>query len=123
MWPSVRQAHMSLVWTVTVLLGLLSGPSIGGWLSEYHGWPSLFYISLPIAAYIFLKMEFTLSAKQAEQKAPFHFFGMTTLSLVVIGLQMRLDRGERMEWFDSPEIWAEATISTLSFCLYLVHVM
>ena len=27
-----RQARMSLVWTVTVLLGLLSGPSIGGWV-------------------------------------------------------------------------------------------
>ena len=62
------QARISLVWTVTVLLGLLSGPSIGGWLSEYHGWPSLFYISLPIAAFIFLAMELTLPEKRAEQK-------------------------------------------------------
>ena len=32
-------------WTVTVMLGILSGPSIGGWLSEYHGWPSMFYLA------------------------------------------------------------------------------
>ena len=98
--PPARQARMSLVWTVTVLLGLLSGPSIGGWLSEYHGWPSLFYISLPIAAFIFLAMEVTLPEKRAERKLPLDFFGLTTLSLGVIGLQMLLDRGERMEWFE-----------------------
>jgi MFS transporter, DHA2 family, multidrug resistance protein len=123
MSPSVRQARMSLVWTVTVLLGLLSGPSIGGWLSEYHGWPSLFYISLPIAAFIFLAMEFTLPEKRAEQKLPFDFFGLTTLSIGVIGLQTLLDRGERMEWFDSAEIWVEAAVSALGFYLYLVHVL
>ncbi len=123
MTRSVRQARMSLVWTVIVLLGLLSGPSIGGWLSEYHGWPSLFYISLPIAAFIFVAMEFTLPEKRAEQKLPFDFFGLTTLSLGVIGLQMLLDRGERMEWFDSAEIWAEAAVSALGFYLYLVHVL
>jgi DHA2 family multidrug resistance protein len=117
------QARISLVWTVTVLLGLLSGPSIGGWLSEYHGWPSLFYISLPIAAFIFLAMELTLPEKKAEQKRPFDFFGLKTLSLGVIGLQTLLDRGERMEWFNSAEIWAEAAISALGFYLYLVHVM
>ena len=121
--PPARQARFSLVWTVTVLLGLLSGPSIGGWLSEYHGWPSLFYISLPIAAFIFLAIEVTLPEKKAEQNLPFDFFGLTTLSLGVIGLQTLLDRGERMEWFNSAEIWAEAAVSALGFYLYLVHVL
>jgi DHA2 family multidrug resistance protein len=121
--PLPRQARISLVWTITVLLGLLSGPSIGGWLSEYHGWPSLFHISLPTAALIFLAMELTLPEKRAEQKLPFDFFGLTTLSLGVIGLQMLLDRGERMEWFNSAEIWAEAAVSALGFYLYLVHVV
>jgi DHA2 family multidrug resistance protein len=120
--PPPRHARISLVWTVTVLLGLLSGPSIGGWLSEYHGWPSLFYISLPMAAFIFLVVEFTLPEKRAEPNPPLDFFGLTTFTVGVIGLQMALDRGERMEWFDSAEIWAEAGASALGFCLYLVHV-
>jgi DHA2 family multidrug resistance protein len=104
------------------LLGLLSGPSIGGWLSEYHGWPSLFYVSLPVAAFIFLVVELTLAEKRAESNPPLDFFGLTTFTVGVIGLQIALDRGERMEWFDSPEIWAEAAASALGFYLYLVHV-
>ena len=36
---------------------------------------------------------------------------------------MLLDRGERMEWFASAEIWAEAIVSVLGFYLYIVHVL
>ena len=36
---------------------------------------------------------------------------------------MLLDRGERLEWFDSAEIWAEAIASVLGFYLYFVHVL
>ena len=32
-----------------------------------------------------------------------------------------LDRGERLEWFTSPEIWAEAVASVLGFYLFIVH--
>ena len=37
-----------------LILGIASGASIGGWLSEYHGWRSIFYVSLPMAGFIFL---------------------------------------------------------------------
>jgi DHA2 family multidrug resistance protein len=42
-----------------------------------------------------------------EQNPPFDFFGLATFSLGMIGLQMLLDRGERLEWFASAEIWAK----------------
>ena len=41
----------------------------------------------------------------------------------MIGLQMLLDRGERLEWFASTEIWAEASASALGFYLFIVHIM
>ena len=41
----------------------------------------------------------------------------------MIGLQMLLDRGERLEWFASAEIWVEAIASVLGFYLFIVHVM
>jgi DHA2 family multidrug resistance protein len=52
--PPKRHARISLVWTVCLMLGIASGASIGGWLSEYHGWRSVFYISLPMSGFIFL---------------------------------------------------------------------
>jgi len=118
-----RHARISLAWTLCFLLGISSGPSIGGWLSEYHGWRSIFYFSLPMTGFIFLAMAHLLREKRAERNRPFDFFGLATFSLGMIGLQMLLDRGERLEWFASAEIWVEAIASVLGFYLFIVHVM
>src|SRR6516225_1653067 len=121
--PPARHARISLAWSVCLVLGISSGASIGGWFSEYHGWHSIFYFSLPMTGFIFLAMALSLPEKKAEQNTPFDFFGLATFSLGMIGLQMLLDRGERLEWFASPEIWVEASASVLGFYLFIVHVM
>jgi len=121
--PPARHARISLAWTVSLVLGIVSGPSIGGWLAEYHGWPSLFTVGLPITGFVFLVVALSLAEKKAEQAPPFDFFGVATLALGMTGLQMALDRGERLEWFASPEIWAEALASILGFYLFAVHVL
>ncbi len=121
--PPARHAPLSLAWTVCFLLGISSGPGIGGWLSEYHGWQSIFYFSLPMAAFIFLVMALLLREKRGECNQPFDFFGLTTFSFGMIGLQMLLDRGERLEWFASKEIWVEAIASISGFYLFIVHVL
>lgn len=121
--PPLRHGRIGVVWSVTSLLGILTGPGIGGWLSEYYGWRSLFYLSMPMAAFIFLTMALCLHEKKAPQKPVLDFFGLATFSLGIAGLQMLLDRGERMEWFASTEIWVEATLSVLGFYLFIVHVL
>lgn len=121
--PPARHARMSLAWTVCSLLGISTGPAVGGWLSEYYGWPSIFYFSLPMTGFIFLTMSQSLGEKRAEQSKSFDFFGLTTFSAGMVGLQMLLDRGERLEWFASTEIWIEAIASVLGFYLFIVHVM
>ncbi|GGE98565.1 MFS transporter [Aliidongia dinghuensis] len=121
--PPARHARINLVAAVTVLFGISTGASIGGWLSEYHGWHSIFYFSLPMTGFIFLAMALSLPEKKPAQNAPFDFFGWATFSLGLTGLQMLLDRGERLEWFASAEIWAEALASVLGFYLFVVHVL
>jgi DHA2 family multidrug resistance protein len=121
--PPEKHGRLSLTWTVTMLLGILSGPGIGGWLSEYHGWRSMFYLGLPIAGSIFLTMSLCLREKKAEQNPPFDFIGLAAFSVGVVGLQMLLDRGERMEWFASTESRLEAAALAGGFLLYFVHVL
>jgi MFS transporter, DHA2 family, multidrug resistance protein len=121
--PPLRHGHIGIVWSVTALLGMLSGPAIGGTLSEYVGWRSIFYLSLPLAAFIALTMALYLKEKKAEKSPPFDFFGLATFSAGIAGLQMLLDRGERMEWFASTEIWVDAIACALGFYLFIVHVL
>jgi len=121
--PAARHPKINLAWSALLLLGICTGPGIGGWLSEYCGWHAIFYLSLPIAGFVFLAMALSLPEKRAERVPPLDVFGVATLSLGMIGLQMLLDRGERLEWFASAEIWAEAGLSALGFYLFVVHVL
>ena len=121
--PPARHGRINLVWSVALVFGIVSGPSIGGWLAEYHDWPSLFDLCLPITGFVFLVIALSLPEKKPELNPPFDRFGVATLTLGMIGLQMVLDRGERLEWFASREIWAEAAASALGFYLFIVHVL
>jgi DHA2 family multidrug resistance protein len=121
--PPLRHGRIGMAWSVIALLGILSGPAIGGWLGEYVGWHAIFYFSLPMAAFIAVAMSVYLKEKKLHKLEHFDFFGLVTFSMGIAGLQMMLDRGERLEWFASPEIWAEAIASALGFYLYIVHVL
>ena len=121
--PPAQHARINLLSSAVLVLGIVSGPGIGGWLSEYHGWRSIFWFSLPMSGFIFLAMALWLPEKKAQTNPPFDFFGLAALSLGMTALQMLLDRGERMEWFASPEIWAEAIATGFGFYLYIVHVL
>ncbi|MFJ7792573.1 DHA2 family efflux MFS transporter permease subunit [Pseudomonas sp. NPDC096950] len=120
--PLPKRAKFGATWTAIVLLGIVSGPSIGGWIGEHFGWRPIFYMSLPLSAFIFLVMALLLTEKRAEKRPTFDFFGFGTFTLGLISLQMLLDRGERLDWFASTEIWVEALGSALGFYLFLVHV-
>ena len=121
--PPQGHGRISLAWTVTMLVGLLSGPGLGGWLSEYHGWRSMFCLGLPPVGFVFLVMSLCLREKKAERNPPFDVIGLAAFSLGVVGLQMLLDRGERVEWFASAESCLEAAASAAGFLLYAVHVL
>lgn len=122
-WPPARRPWIPLWLSAVVLAGLGLGPSIGGWFSEYHGWHSIYYISLPMAGYILLAAALLLPEKKAPQPPPFDFFGFGAFALAISGLQLLLDRGERLEWFDSPEIWIEALAAALGFYLFIVQIL
>lgn len=121
--PPARRPRIGLALGAAGLLGISSGPGIGGWLSEFHGWHSIYYFSLPMAGFIFLAVTLFWSEKKAAQKPSFDFFGFATFSLGVTVLQMLLDRGERLEWFASTEIWAETIVSATGFYLFFAHIL
>lgn len=123
MVPAELRPRINLAAGFTLMLGILSGPGIGGWLSEYYGWASIFYAGVPVASFIFLVVATSLPEKKAAQSPAFDFFGLGTFLLGIVGLQMLLDRGERLEWFNSAEIWAETVAALLGFCLYLIHIL
>lgn len=117
-----RRPTFGTFWTAITLVGITSGPAIGAVVSEYLGWPWMFYASVGGGLLSFVAVGWLFEAKQPGTAPALDGFGIATFTLGMIGLQLFLDRGERLEWFDSPEICLEAAAGALGLYLFVAHV-
>jgi DHA2 family multidrug resistance protein len=120
-YPREQQASAMAMWGVGVMVGPIIGPTLGGWLTENLDWRWVFFINLPIGVVTWLGLKTFLRETSKAETIPFDWFGFGTLSVALGGLQLMLDRGEQLDWFDSPEIIIETAAAGLAFYLFLVH--
>ena len=111
------------VWGMGVTLGPIMGPTLGGLLTDHYSWRWVFYVNLPIGLLALAGLYLTLPKKQNMRISRFDFFGFAMLSLAVASLQLMLDRGQKLDWFSSPEIIAEAVAAALGLYLFVVHIL
>ena len=118
--PPERHARAMSIWGMGVVLGPILGPALGGWLTENYEWRWVFYINVPFGILSFLGISAFLRETPKKEGA-FDFMGFASLSLAIGAFQLMLDRGQIKDWFDSTEIWIEATIAAVAFYLFIVH--
>ncbi len=122
-YPREKHGSAMALWGVGVMVGPILGPTLGGWLTETYTWRWVFYINLPVGILTFLGLSAYLHGAKPQRGLDFDWFGFLTLALAIGSLQMMLDRGEQLEWFDSPEIVTEAALSILGAYLFITHTL
>ncbi|WP_454850824.1 DHA2 family efflux MFS transporter permease subunit [Rhizobium binxianense] len=106
---------------VSVMVGPVLGPVIGGWLTDNISWRWVFYINVPIGALAFAGIVVFVTETKIDALAKLDWFGFGMLSLAIASLQLFLDRGEQLNWFSSGEIIIESLVCASAFYLLLVH--
>jgi DHA2 family multidrug resistance protein len=53
----------------------------------------------------------------------FDLIGFALIGLFLASLQMMLDRGQQLDWFESNEIWVEAGVMAAALWMFLVHTL
>ncbi|MDX8458265.1 DHA2 family efflux MFS transporter permease subunit [Mesorhizobium humile] len=106
---------------VSVMVGPVLGPVIGGWLTENVSWRWVFYINVPIGALAFIGVSMFVQETKLDLKARLDWLGFGMLSIAIASLQMFLDRGEQLNWFSSAEIIVEALVCASAFYIFIVH--
>jgi len=120
-YPREKHGSAMAMWGMGVMLGPVIGPTLGGWLTEYYSWRSVFYINLPIGLLACVGLFFFIQETEQDKKRRFDLMGFAFLSLSIGSLQMMLDRGESLNWFASTEIVIEAFLAVLFFYMFISH--
>ncbi|MEM7250757.1 MAG: DHA2 family efflux MFS transporter permease subunit [Pseudomonadota bacterium] len=119
-YPRERHGFAMSIWSMGMILGPVVGPTVGALLTELYGWRYLFSINVPLGIIAFVGIWFTLP-NPSSQRQGLDWIGVISLIIAVSCVQLVLDRGERLDWFESPEIVVEALLAVGAFYVFLVH--
>jgi MFS transporter, DHA2 family, multidrug resistance protein len=106
---------------VSVMVGPVLGPVIGGWLTDHYSWRWVFYINVPLGMLAFAGISYFLRETKTSAAAKLDWLGFGSLSLAIAALQVFLDRGAQLDWFSSFEILIEAVVCASALYIFLVH--
>ncbi|HXE22000.1 MAG TPA: DHA2 family efflux MFS transporter permease subunit [Rhodoferax sp.] len=118
--PREKIGQAMAIWGAGIMVGPILGPLLGGWLTENYNWRWVFFINLPVGLFAFWGI-----ARYVPESRPgrerLDLFGFATLSLAIGTLQLFLDRGQQLDWFDSWEIRLEAATAVAAFAFFVIH--
>ena len=120
-YPRERHGEAMALWGMGFVAAPIFGPTIGGYITEFHDWRWIFYINVPIGIVAALGVWAYLPKGRGNPEADFDWTGFGFIALAIGALQIMLDRGHHLDWFQSTEIVALTVIAALSFYLFLVH--
>ncbi|MFX1703583.1 DHA2 family efflux MFS transporter permease subunit [Chitinophaga sp. CC14] len=107
-------------WGLGNLVGPAMGPTLGGILTEKFGWPSIFYINIPIGIItVILAFRYLdILRKQPKLKLPFDLTGFVALTIFLVCLQYGVARAE-VVGITSPEILATLAVALIAFAVFI----
>ncbi|MBS0427392.1 MAG: DHA2 family efflux MFS transporter permease subunit, partial [Proteobacteria bacterium] len=118
--PREKVGQAMAIWGAGIMVGPILGPLLGGWLTDQFDWRWVFFINLPVGLVALWGIARYLPESRPKAEK-LDLFGFVSLSLAIGMLQMFLDRGEQLDWFDSWEIRLEAATAVVAFAFFVVH--
>jgi len=121
--PPERIGRAMALFSLGSMAGPIIGPSLGGWLTDTLSWRWVFFINVPIGVLSFFGMLAFLPETRLAPRSRFDMFGFLTVSTGLAALQLMLDRGEQLDWFESTEIQIYAVVLGMAIYLTAIHTL
>ena len=101
-FPGKERGMALAVWSIALTGGWVFAPVFGAYVADQQSWRLVFFVLAPlgVAATVLCVTFIPETDKDTELK--FDWFGFIALSIALAGLQIVLNRGQRLDWFDSP---------------------
>ncbi len=119
-FPPKEVGTSMAIFGLGIMVGPTLGPTVGGYITDTFSWPWIFYINLPLGLIaLLLALMFVPDSKYGSKAEKVDYVGLLLLALGIGCLQTMLERGEKLDWFDSREIIAYAVVSVTSLVLFV----
>lgn len=118
--PPENHAQAMTIWGMVIMVGPIMGPVLGGWLTDNFNWRWVFFINVPIGIPAMIGAWMLLDNGQPSERR-FDWTGFGLLAVGLCSLQIMLDRGSQLDWFDAPETWIELAIAVAGIWMFGVH--
>src|SRR5450830_77584 len=112
--PAKRSTGMAL-FGLTATLAPAMGPTLGGYLSELYGWPSIFYINWVPGVLLMAGIAYGL-----DQLWNADWLGIGFMALGLGCLTIFLEEGNSKDWFDSLFIITFATLAVVGLLGWVI---
>ena len=98
-FPPEKRGRALGIMGAIIAVGLLSGPALGGFLLDFLGWRSIFYLRLPLGI-IGVAMSWALLKEQSlpKREGKFDLLGAITLFFALTCLLLAVNRGQSLGW-------------------------
>ena len=113
-YPPAKRGMAIALWGMTTSVAPICGPILGGYISDNYYWGWIFFINVPLGAIVAWTVWMLL--RERESKTNYQRTNYVGLILLVVGigaLQMMLDRGKELDWFNSTEIIILAVLAVV----------
>jgi MFS transporter, DHA2 family, multidrug resistance protein len=119
-YPRAKAGMAMAMRAMTVLVAPVAGPLLGGWITDNFSWPWIFYINIPVGLFA-AALTWSIYKKRdpGPRRVPLDVVGLVLLILFVGSMQIMIDMGKELDWFESGEIIALAVAAVVSFLFFL----
>jgi DHA2 family multidrug resistance protein len=102
-FPKKEQGMAMAIWGIGIMAAPILGPTIGGFITQHLSWRWVFYINFPVCAIAYI-MTMRLIKETPTEQQPVDWLGMLLMSIGIGALQVLLDRGNSVGWFENSSI-------------------
>jgi DHA2 family multidrug resistance protein len=120
-YPPAKAGMALAMWAMTTLVAPVTGPLLGGWITDNMSWPWIFYINIPVGlGAALVTWRIYASRETPTKKLPIDTVGLALLVIWVGALQVMLDKGKELDWFESDQIVVLGLVALIGFAVFLV---